>query len=223
VITALSVGSAPGGRKLIETALTLVSSDSQDAGRLQALHISTLRADYDKSQEAFNHALSIARQQQDKVLEMQALVAAACVDLTSSHFERSLERNQQALELAQLVDLPIEETHAHYDMQHVLYAMGDLEEATRHAEAMLAPAERTRMRIWHDRAMDSNHIVSSAKGDWQTAKKYIEQGLATSPRDYLLLGAGAVMEYQLAETDAGEDYLKRLSASGCWRDSSTSR
>ena len=129
---------------------------------------------------------------------------------TSSHFERSLERNQQALELAQLVDLPIAETHAHYDLQHVLYAMGDLEQATRHAEAMLAPSERTRTRIWQDRAMDSNHIVSSAKGDWQTARKYLEQGLATSPQDYLLIGAGAVMEYQLGETDAGEEHLKRL-------------
>ena len=209
VITALSA-QLGFGRKLIETALTLVSPDSQDAGRLHARHISTLRAEYDKSQEAFHHAFSIARQQQDKVLEMQALVAAACVDLTSSHFQLSLERNQQALELAQLVDLPIEEAHAHFDLQHVLYAMGDLEGATRHAEAMLEPAERTRTRIWRDRAMDSNNIVSGAKGDWQTAKRYIEQGLATSPQDYLLIGAGAVMEYQLGETDAGEDYLHRF-------------
>ena len=82
-LSALGTGSIPNaGRKFIETALTLVSSDSQDAGRLQALHILTLRgaADYDKSQEAFYHALSIARQRQDKVLEMQALVAVACVD-----------------------------------------------------------------------------------------------------------------------------------------------
>jgi tetratricopeptide (TPR) repeat protein len=209
VATSLSaqIGS---GRILIETALTLVSPDSLDAGRLQSRHILTLRADYDRSQEAFEQALSIARQQQDKVLEMQALVAAACVDLTSNHFERSLERNQQALDLAQLVDLPIEEAHVHFDLYHVLYAMGDLEGATRHAEAMLEPAERTRTRIWRDRAMDSNHTVSGAKGDWRTAKRYLEQGLATSPQDYLLIGAGAVMEYQLGEIEAGEDYLKRL-------------
>ncbi|MFQ6030079.1 MAG: tetratricopeptide repeat protein, partial [Dehalococcoidia bacterium] len=198
------------GFELIERALTLVPSDSHEAGRLQARRIMPLRPDYDRAQEAFHHALSIARQQQDKALEMQALVAAACVDYHHCRHVQSLERNQQAIDLAQLVDLPIEEAHARYDLEHVLYAMGNLEEATRHAEAMLAAAERAHTRVWHCRSMDANENVCSAKGDWRSARDFSEQGLATSPQDPGLLGPRALLEHQLGETDAAEAYLERL-------------
>jgi len=220
VTTALSdLPVVVGGLEFVERALTLVPPDSHDAGRLQARRILPLRADYDRAQDAFHHALSIARQQQDKALEMQALVAAACVDYHHCRHVQSLEWNQQAIDLAQLVDLPIEESHSRYDLHHVHYAMGNLEEATHHAEAMLASAERSRAHIWHGRAMDANVIVSSARGDWRTARDYIDQGLAASPGNSVILGAGALLEFQLGENDAGEAYLHRLldSVPGGWR------
>ena len=197
-------------RELIERALKLAPPDSTDAGKLQARYIFSLRFDYDRAQDAFHQARSIALQQQDKALEMQALVAAACVDFTGGHFLQSLERNRQAVHLAQLVDLPIEESHAHYDLEHVLYATGDLEAATRHAEAMLAPAERTHTILWHTRALEANENVCSAKGDWQSARHFIDQILTTSPREATMIGARVVLEYQLGETDAGEVYMERL-------------
>ena len=73
-----------------------------------------------------------------------------------------------------MADLPIEESHARYDLLHVLYAMGDLERAARHAGAMLAPAELTSARVWRGRAMDANENVRSAKGDWRYARDFIE-------------------------------------------------
>ncbi len=115
-----------------------------------------------------------------------------------------------AIDLARLVDLPIEEAHARYDLEHVLYAMGNLEEATGHANAMLAPAERTHTRVWHCRSMDANESVRSAGGDWRSARDYLEQGLATSPQDPALLGSKVLLEHQLGKTDAAEVYLERL-------------
>lgn len=198
------------GLEFVERALALVPPDTIEAGRLQARLIFPFRTDYGRSQEAFHNSLSIAREQQDKLLEMKALVAAACVDYHYSNNAQSLERNLQAIALAQFVDLPNEESHARYDLNHVLFAVGNLEEATLHAEAMLAAAERTRSRIWHDRAMDANVILNSAKGDWPTARTYIDQVLETSPRDSVILGAGALLECQLGESDASDAYLQRL-------------
>ena len=109
---------------------------------------------------------------------MQALVASACVDFHHGHNEQSLERNLRVIELSHLVDMPYEETHAHYDLFHVLYAMGDSDQAASHAETMVASAERTRIRMWRSRAMEANEALGSAKGDWQTAREFTEQGLA---------------------------------------------
>ena len=75
---------------------------------------------------------------------------------------------------------------------------------------MLTPAERTRTRVWHTRAMEANENVCSARGDWRTARNFLEQGMATSPREATLVGAAVLMEYQLGETDAGEAYLETL-------------
>ena len=210
VAIALSYFNLSSGRELVQRALMLVPPDSHDAGRLQARNIAPLRYDYDKAQEAFHHALSVARQQRDKSLEMHALVAAACAAHHNGHHAQSVERNRQAIDLFHLVDLPNEEAHARMDLQHALYAMGDLEESTRHAEAMMAPAERTRTNIWQVRAIFTNENVSSAKGDWQSARALIDQGLAMSPQEVNLLSAKVMLEYQLGETDTGEDYLKRL-------------
>ena len=210
VAIALSYFNLSSGRELVQRPLMLVPPDSHDAGRLQARNIAPLRYDYDKAQEAFHHALSVARQQRDKSLEMHALVAAACAAHHNGHHAQSVERNRQAIDLFHLVDLPNEEAHARMDLQHALYAMGDLEESTRHAEAMMAPAERTRTNIWQVRAIFTNENVSSAKGDWQSARALIDQGLAMSPQEVNLLSAKVMLEYQLGEIDTGEDYLKRL-------------
>ncbi len=197
-------------REMIERALTLVPPDSHDAGKLQARQILANRADYDKAQGAFQRAFSIARKHQDQSLEMQALVASACVDFHHGHNEQSLERNLRVIELSHLVDMPYEETHAHYDLFHVLYAMGDSDQAASHAETMVASAERTRIRMWRSRAMEANEALGSAKGDWQTAREFTEQGLAISPQESTLMGARALVGYQLGETEAGDAYLNIL-------------
>ena len=198
------------GRELIERALKMVPPDSHDAGRLLSCYIPSLRSEYDRAQDAIHGALAIARQQQDLELEMQTLVAAACVDFSHCGFEKSLDRNLQAIVLARQVDLPSEEAHARQHLMHVQYALGDLEDAARHAEASLESAERSGTRVWQVNAMDANHNVCSARGDWQAARYFNERGLALTPRDPNLLGGRALVEYQVGDFAAGETYLQRL-------------
>ncbi|MCH7621972.1 MAG: hypothetical protein IH870_08750, partial [Chloroflexi bacterium] len=200
-----------GGGELIQEALELVPPDSHNAGRLLSRYISQgLRTDYERAQEAFHSALAIARQHQDLGLEMQTLVAAACVDFTHCRFEESLDRNRRAITLAARVVQPGHESHARHDLVHVLYAMGDLEEAAQHASAMLEPAARSGARQWQTSAMEANENVSSAKGDWQAARNFSERGLAMSPREANLLGGRALLEYQVGNFDAGGAHVERL-------------
>ena len=74
------------GLELIEKALELVPPDSHDAGRLLSRSITSLRSEHERVQEAIHGALVIARQQQDRELEMRTLVSAACVDISLCRF-----------------------------------------------------------------------------------------------------------------------------------------
>ena len=88
--------------------------------------------------------------------------------------------------------------------------MGNPEEAAQHASALLRSAERSGSRQWQTFAMEANENLSSARGDWQTARIFAEQGLAMLPREANLLGCRALLGYQVGNFDAGEDYLERL-------------
>jgi ATP/maltotriose-dependent transcriptional regulator MalT len=208
-IAAHHISSNIGG-ELIAKVLELVPPDSHDAGRLLSRCIMPLRADYERAQEAFHRALSIAQQEQDLDLEMITLVAGACVNFVQCHFQESLYQNLRAIELADRVDHPVPEAHARYDLMHVLYAMGDLESAASHATAMLSPAERSGIRAWQTSAMEANENVASAKGDWKAAREFTQRGLAVDPRHTILLGSRVLLEYQVGDFDAGEAYLERL-------------
>ncbi|MFQ6029655.1 MAG: helix-turn-helix transcriptional regulator, partial [Dehalococcoidia bacterium] len=196
--------------ELIAQALELVSPDTHEYGFLLSRYIMPTRGDYGKAQDAFHHAVAIAQRDGDIVLQMEALVSMACVDFNHSKFEVSLERNREAVRLAEMVDRPAAEAHSHYDLMHVLYGMGELAAAARHANAALVSAERSGVRTWMACAMESNENVCSAKGDWQAAREFCERGLAISPRDTSLLGCRAIIDFQVGDFAAGEQNLQRL-------------
>ena len=147
------------GRELIEKALELVPPHSHDAGRLLSRSITPLRSEYDKAQEAVHGALAIARQQHDLELEMRTLVSAACVDISHCHYGQCLDHNLRAIQLAQQLEQPFDESHARFDVSRALSALGDLEEAARHAGAMLEVADRSGNRHWRTFAMETNQSL----------------------------------------------------------------
>jgi len=132
----------------VEKALELVPPDSHDAGRLLARSITALRPEYEGAQEAATGALFIARRHKDPELEMYTLVAAACIDISYCGFGLCVDRNSQAIRLARHLEQPFDEAHALFDISRALSALGDLDEAARHAENMLAVADQSGNRHW---------------------------------------------------------------------------
>ena len=192
--------------------LDLVPQDSYDAGKLFARAVMPLRNQYEQAQNAIEQAITIARRENDIDLEMKTLVSAACIDFSYRKYPESLERNYRALELSKTVIQPVAESHCRYDLMHVKYGLGDLEEAEIHAEAMVEVARRSGHRRWQASALEISENISSAKGDWAKSRDLTDRGLESSPRDGNLLGVRTIIEYQTGEFDTGLTYLERLMA-----------
>ena len=116
----------------------------------------------------------------------------------------------RAIELVQHIDQPYEEPHAHYDLAHALYALGDLDGAARHAASMMVSTERSGTRRWKASSLEMNHNVASAKGDWLAARNFSDRSLEWSPEDPPTLLGRAVLEYQTGNFSQGEAYLEQL-------------
>ena len=198
------------GIELIEQALELVPPDSHDAGRLLSRCITPLRSEYDSAQKAVHNALEIARQRQDLELEMHALVSSACVDYSHCLFGQSLDHYLQVIQLARRVDQTFDESHARFDLSHVFAALGDLEEAARHAEAMLEVATRSGNRQWQTFAMETHQNLSRLRGDWHAVRDFTERGLMLTPTDHNILACMALVEHEVGDFDAGRTYLDQL-------------
>ena len=200
------------GATLMEKALGLVAPGSHDAGRLLSLTIVTQRSEYDRAQESVTGALAIARQGHDQGLEMRALVNAACVDISHCRFEQSRDYNLLSVGLARDVEQLFEESHALFDISHSLAALGDLDGAGQHAGAMVEVADRSGILFWRAFAREINQSLCRARGDWQSARDFADQGLALVPTDPNLLGGRALVEYEAGDFEAGKSYLDRLLA-----------
>nr|MCS5641699.1 hypothetical protein [Dehalococcoidia bacterium] len=200
------------GYELISVALELVPQDSYEAGRLFARSVMPLRNEYEKAQHAIEQAIAIARREDDVELEMKTLVSAACIDFSYRKYEESLERNHRALELSKVVNQLVEESHLRYDLMHVNYGLGNLDEAASHAEAMVEVSKRSGQRRWQASALEISENISSAKGDWITSRELTDRGLEATPRDGNLLGSRTIVEYQTGHFETGSTYLERLIA-----------
>ena len=200
------------GYELISEALELVPQDSYEAGKLFARAVMPLRNEYQQAQHAIEQAIAIARRENDVDLEMKTLVSAACIDFSYRKYPESLERNYQALELSKIVSQPVAESHCRYDLMHVKYGLGDLEEAEVHADAMVEAARRSGHRRWQASALEISENISSAKGDWVKSRELTDRGLEATPRDGNLLGVRTMVEYQTGEFETGSIYLERLMA-----------
>tara|TARA_B000000460_G_scaffold103764_1_gene72656 strand:- start:219 stop:4145 length:3927 start_codon:yes stop_codon:yes gene_type:complete len=198
------------GYELISEALELVPPDSYEAGKLFARAVMPLRNEYEQAQHAIEQAIAIARREDDVELEMKTLVSAACIDFSYRKYPESLERNYRALELSKVVNQLVAESHLRYDLMHVNYGLGNLDEAALHAEAMVEVSKRSGQRRWQASALEISENISTAKGDWITSRELTDRGLESIPRDGNLLGSRTIVEYQTGQFETGSTYLERL-------------
>ena len=201
--------------QLVERAMELVPSDSVAAGRLYAIYgelmisedLSQVRA-----QEVLSQELSIAQQVGDPGLETRSLISSAQAALYGGRYRAMSELSQRAVPLADQIRDPRSVMLANYWASLSLIILNDLGTAKKHAEATLAPAEELRHHSYIARADFANDMIHRLKGEWETARKFSDHGLATSPVDSRLLFSRVLLEYEVGAFSEGDGYLQRLIA-----------
>ena len=202
-----------GVPELMSEALALARANSPDEGRL----LSTLgwfsginEADYQRSREAFDRSLTIARTIGDPALETRALVGAAAVDGFHLQWQSCLEESARALELALAAGDERSEMIARGWALRVSAFTGDLAGGRAHAAAAISLAEKLRERYWLATAHVHNQWLAVLAGDVQAARASSDAGLLLQPLDGRNLGSRALLEYQLGQFTDGDANLDRL-------------
>jgi tetratricopeptide (TPR) repeat protein len=199
--------------ELLVRALALVPPDSIEAGRLLSPHGMALgvdEGDYQGAQKAFAQALAIAQREGDPTLEMQTLSRAGRVEGYHLRLPECLEKSLRAIELARRLDDPLNEARSRYFAAIALWSMGDVKEASLHATAGLAPAERLRDRGMLSNILWANETISRLTGDFGSARDFSGRGLTLMPLDPRLLGTRTLLEYETGALDQGDAYYQRL-------------
>ena len=198
---------------MITRALTLVSADSHEAGRLLAQHgwlCGTIDADHMAAHQAFQRALAIAERHDDVSLERRTLANAAFVDAFHLQWQDCLTEGLRSIALAQQAGDPHSELPAHRAVAWAFTATGEREHARTHLTSALAHAVKLRERWWLASASYDSELLSLYEGDWHGAREMAELGLATQPRDPRHLALRAILEYGIGNVDAGGMYIARL-------------
>jgi class 3 adenylate cyclase/tetratricopeptide (TPR) repeat protein len=207
------VGVPAGLDGLVRPALTMVPPNSQREGRLLATsgRVKGLdEGDYQAAESAFQKALAIALQSGDQALEMRILAEAAQVDFYHLRLPEALRKSLRAIELSSsLSDLRVD-CAGGLAASWAAFSSGQLAVGQRHAEAMLAAAERLRDRFWLSLALWHCERACSLKGDWTAARRFSDRGLAVAPEAPTLLSSRATLEFEAGEAAQGEVYLRRL-------------
>jgi tetratricopeptide (TPR) repeat protein len=207
------VGRRIGVAELVARGLALVPVDSHEAGRLlcrYGLALDLEMRDYQRAQQAFSRALTIARREGDLELEMRTLAAATEVEFYHLRYPEALENSLRAIELARRFDNPHTEVAAHLPAARILDCTGDLAGARVQATAMLQAAERLHDRSWLAQALWINGTLCYREGDWQGAHNFFDQGLAVTPQQPQLLCTRAMLEYELGNRSQGDVHHEGL-------------
>ena len=198
---------------LIARALTLVSPDSHDAGRLLAEHgwfTGFIGGDYHGAQGAFRQAFTIAEREHDAALERRTLANSAFVDVFHLRWEDCTAKASRAIELALNTGDAGTEMSARRSVIFASIATGQREQALVHAQAALTHARRVRENWWLTSTSFSNELACLAGGDWDVARELSEFGLGMAASDPRHLALRALLEYQLGHAAEGAAHIARL-------------
>jgi DNA-binding CsgD family transcriptional regulator/tetratricopeptide (TPR) repeat protein len=204
-----------GIAQFIPRALKLVPPASSTAGRLLSSYgaeLGRIEKDYERAQEAFSQALTIARQEKDVALEVRTLAASANMDLFRLHLPEVVEKSRQIIQLAPCLD-----DHqaawlwsAHEDAARALELMGEIAAAQEHASAALELAEKLKDHYRLILALRVSITLYRHLGDWERARDSSSQSLAVASQDNSLLSERVLLEYQSGDFGQGEVFLERL-------------
>ena len=109
------------------------------------------------------------------------------------------ELSQRAVSLADRIGDPRSVMLANYWASLSLIILDDPGAARKYAEATLAPAEELRHHSYIARAAFANDVIHRRMGEWETARRFSDHGLATSPVDSRLLFSRVLLEHEGGE------------------------
>jgi eukaryotic-like serine/threonine-protein kinase len=201
----------PSQAQLVERALTLVQEGTEEYGKLQAALGQSLGmlGQIGRAREAFARAEAVAIEQKLPRLELDVLRFSQYVIGFNLEFEEAVAIGDRAIALAQQLNEPLIEEIAHF-FNAGQYWQGRLDQAEKHAEALRALAERSRMpySIASAAYMQCQH--AAARGDWEAARRALDWGFEAGSPDYRLLAYAAQIAFDLGELDVARDYYQRL-------------
>jgi tetratricopeptide (TPR) repeat protein len=193
-------------------ALQLAPPDSHTAGRLLCNYGVVqyhMTGDYEVAQEALSRALAIAQRHGDRDLEMRTLSNAAHVATDHYQWPEALEKALGAIQLAREEEAPGGMEYAHEAACHSLRAKGDFQGAHRHAEVLLALAEKLRTRGSLRNALGVSIEASFSRGDWPAVRALCDRH---ENRETLIHQVR--LEYEVGDFGQGQAWLERLLESG---------
>jgi DNA-binding SARP family transcriptional activator len=199
--------------ELVACALELVPPGSRDAGRLLAQQgglSGFIEADYDRAEDQFRQALSIAEHRGDSSIERTALANAAMVDAFHLRWHDCVAKGSRAIELAREAADPKTEVPASRAVVFALTVTGERERARALIAPALAEAQQLRERWWLTSTSFDNEVLCLYEGDWRTAREMSDVGLAADPQDPRHLALRALLECQLGHDDEGARFLAGL-------------
>ena len=146
----------------------------------------------------------------DTALEMRTLADAVAVDNFHFRYQDGLEKGLRVMELASHIDNPMAEMDARFSLGSIFSRLGQLEEAKQQTIHLLEMAERIRDRAWLATAFRRSSQVSSASGDWASAREFSDRALTLTPQDVPALASRIFVEYEVGDFSQGEYYLEQM-------------
>ena len=209
----LYVSDLPSAAHMVEQALSLVTPDSHEAGRLLSrygLLVNLEAGDYQRASEAFDRALAIAEREGDAALEMRTLANSADADWYQLRSQEVMRKSLRAIELARRTNDPRTEAWPRFLASHESIVAGDLAAAGDHAQEMLAQTERLQDSGLLALACLAAANVFRLKGDWLSARDLLDRGLDLEPRNCWILSCLALIDYETGEFVQGKTYVERV-------------
>ena len=166
--------------------------------------------DYEGAQKAFDRALTIARHEGDKELELWTLANRAHVAIGHWELQDVVEASQAALKVGSIEGYHGARFSSQFSLLFALLESGNLLEARLIERALLEAAEDLRSAVATQVAFLSSVSIAMAVGDWDAAREASDCALAAIPEDGRAIGQRIHLEFQVGEFEGGRASIDQL-------------
>ncbi len=203
----------PGHHDFCEETLSFVPADSPIRGLLlysQGIGLLGSLGDFSRAERSLAEGLRIGVSQRDPQVQARNLAALGFLDCVNGRPEDGLDKLKQVYRILDTHPDPQLENQAGYAIGTALLALGRYDEAELYAERMLAAAQMTAESGIVASACHVRTRTELLRGDWSSACRYIDQGLAADPDHLMLIALRCFLEYTRGDLELGDRFRERI-------------